>query len=64
MQRLVRSLIIMKYLVKNTFKYTSDVWVEADTAAEAKDLAGGHEDQEINNDDTWYDAEVIDSEES
>ena len=53
----------MKYLVKNTFKYTTEVWVEADSPKEAEDLAGGHEDQEENNDDMWYDAEVIDQKE-
>ena len=53
----------MWHLVKNTYQYTAEVWIEADSAKEAKDSAGGHEDEERNEDDTWYDAEVIDTKE-
>ena len=54
----------MKYLVKNTYKYTAEVWVEADCEKTALDMTCDIlEGEERNEDDTWYDSEVIDKKE-
>ena len=46
------------YTVKNTYKYTTNVTVEAVSACEAKELAVGI-DGEVNHDDWLYDSEVV-----
>ena len=52
-----------RYLVKNIYKYSEEVWVTADSESEAKDKAGLAEGAERNHDDTWYDSEILESDE-
>lgn len=53
----------MKYLVKNIYKYSTEVWVEADSREEAKSKGGTAPDAERNQDDYWYDSEILKTEE-
>lgn len=47
----------MEYKVTKVYHYTETVYVEADSAQEARDLASEIE-GEFNNDDTYYDCIV------
>jgi hypothetical protein len=49
----------MKYLVKRTYQYTAEEWVEAESESEAESSVATSE-EERNHDDMWYDSEVID----
>jgi DNA-dependent RNA polymerase auxiliary subunit epsilon len=50
----------MKFEVTKVYQYTETVYVEADSAQEARDLASEIEGQ-INNDDTYYDCIVMET---
>jgi hypothetical protein len=51
----------MRFLIKRTYQYTTEEWVEANSEKEALDTPATS--GEIRNyDDFWQDAEVIDSE--
>tara|TARA_R110000868_G_scaffold175663_3_gene412821 strand:- start:33 stop:191 length:159 start_codon:yes stop_codon:yes gene_type:complete len=49
----------MKYLVKRTYQYTTEEWVEAESESEAESSVATSE-EERNHDDMWHDSEVID----
>jgi hypothetical protein len=46
------------YTIKKIFTYSETVKVEAENESEAKDKSG-HVDGDRNEDDTWYDTEVV-----
>jgi hypothetical protein len=50
----------MKYLVKRTYQYTTEEWVEADSEREARDTPATSA-EERNHDDMWEDSEIIDT---
>jgi len=50
-----------KYLVKRTYEYSTQEWVEAESERDAKNTPPGDND-ERNYDDFWKDSEVIDQE--
>jgi len=50
----------MKYLVRRTYKFTAEEWVDAGSERDAKNAAPT-ENEERNYDDHWDDSEVIET---